>query len=548
MSLDYFKKFSTYKEEVETNKNVWLYTRVSSKEQFEKNSSITNQKDSAEKYSKKHGYEITKVFGGTYESAKGDFTRKEFKKLYDEITKTKNKPFAVLIYKMSRFSRSGANAIKLVDEIIKKHGVHLIEVSTEKDSTTARGEFEIMESLQYARKENLERLEITLPGMTAFVKQGNWLGKSPRGYTTYGSRVTKSEHIASKQKIIINEEGELLKKAWKWKLKGEQDFIIKQKLEKLGLKISKQSLSAMWRKPFYAGISTHSFLNGEAIKGRWKGMVTPSQFKQINDKLEGNTSGYKQSKYSEERPLTHSLFCGNCGSKLTGYMAKGKYPYYKCQNNKCSAKDMNAKTTPRSVKKGVNDLFSQYLKKFELDPKLEDAFKEQLKLTFKELDKEQTENYKIISNQISEVKKKIETIDKKHIFDGLSDDLYNRYKTPLEERLTELNEELQNINLKISNQDKKIEDCVEVVKNISKYWASGNVNTKKRIQKLVFPEGVVINPENRQYRTKKTNAIFYKKTVIPRDSEWKIKNPSTKYGDGSWLVAGTGLEPVTFGL
>ena len=160
MSLDYFKKFSSYKEEQNTNKNVWLYTRVSSKEQFETNGSIKNQKTAAAVLATNKSYEITNTFGGTYESAKGDFTRKEFKRLISEVKKAKQKPFAIMIYKMSRFSRTGASAIGLVSELINVHGVHLIEVSTNKDTTTPRGEHEIIESLQYARKENIERLRL----------------------------------------------------------------------------------------------------------------------------------------------------------------------------------------------------------------------------------------------------------------------------------------------------------------------------------------------------------------------------------------------------
>ena len=64
----------------------------------------------------------------------------------------------------------------------------------------------------------------------------------------------------------------------------------------------------------------------------------------------------------------------------------------------------------------------------------------------------------------------------------------------------------------------------------------------------MFPQGIVIEPENRQYRTSKVNQIFLLTSSISRDSEQKEKDPSTKLVNGSCLVAGTGLEPATFGL
>jgi len=92
MNIEYFNKYSSHTEENNTNNNVWTYTRVSSKLQYDKNGSVDTQKNSAKICADENGYTITEVFGGTYESAKGDFTRKEFKKLIDKVKKAKTDP------------------------------------------------------------------------------------------------------------------------------------------------------------------------------------------------------------------------------------------------------------------------------------------------------------------------------------------------------------------------------------------------------------------------------------------------------------------------
>ena len=118
-NLDYFKKFVPSKESnIITNPAVWSYTRVSSKEQFDNNSSITRQQEANLECVAKNNFHIVEQFGGTYESAKSDFTRKEFKRLIDKVKASKNKPYAILVYKMSRFSRSGGNAIGLVSYLV----------------------------------------------------------------------------------------------------------------------------------------------------------------------------------------------------------------------------------------------------------------------------------------------------------------------------------------------------------------------------------------------------------------------------------------------
>jgi DNA invertase Pin-like site-specific DNA recombinase len=549
MKLDKFKKYSTYKIETNNNNNVWVYTRVSSKDQFDKNNSITNQEDAAKKCAKNNSYLIANTFGGTYESAKGDFTRKEFTRLISEVKKSKNKPFAIMIYKMSRFSRSGASAIGLVNELIKKHNVHLIEVSTGKDSTTPRGELEIMESLQYARKENIERLEMTLPGMKAYVRKGNWLGRAPRGYDLKGDRVSNPKFKNPTQEISINHEGEILKKAWQWKLAGELDFEIIKKLNKRNLTISKQSLSAMWRKPFYCGINTHSLLEGDAIVGNWKPIVTEEDFLQINNVLDGKSNnGYKQSKFPEGRPLQSFALCGICGTKLTGYLAKGKYDYYKCQNSICTCKDLNATSSQKSLKKGINNLFQEYIERYELSSTLEGVFREQMKITIKHQNKDEEQLNQSLENQIKEIEEKLEQLEDKYLYDGLLKDVYNRHVSKLNMELSSKINEKSKLTLKISNLDKKVNNCVKVAKNVSKYWSSGSIENKHKIQNLLFPNGIVIDPENRQYRTSKVNEIFSLISVISGDNSGKRKDPSLKNGDGSCLVAGTGLEPVTFGL
>ena len=73
--LDYFKKFISPTEQmINSNFEVWSYTRVSSKEQFEQNSSVERQKDANRAYAATNSFTIIEEFGGTYESAKSDFT------------------------------------------------------------------------------------------------------------------------------------------------------------------------------------------------------------------------------------------------------------------------------------------------------------------------------------------------------------------------------------------------------------------------------------------------------------------------------------------
>lgn len=85
-------------------------------------------------------------------------------------------------------------------------------------------------------------------------------------------------------------------------------------------------------------------------------------------------------------------------------------------------------------------------------------------------------------------------------------------------------------------------------KSIKYGGGSGNFETKTGIQNLVFPDGLYIDSVNRQCRTKKVNSIFKLIDSLSNDYCTKKEDESGTISDSSNFVAGTGLEPATFGL
>jgi DNA invertase Pin-like site-specific DNA recombinase len=416
MGLEQFKIFGQRKEEkVDTSNSVWVYTRVSSRDQ-EANKSLSCQKEGSQKLADKEGYEITNTFGGTYESATGDFTRKEFSKLINAIRVAKVRPFAILIFTMSRFSRTGGKGIALAYELIEELGVNLIEVSTGKNTITKEGRLEIYSGLIKASQENLDRLKVTIPGMKKLLENGAWLGNTPKGYDQYGPRVKDHRFHSGTQKIVLNDEGRVLKQAWKWKLQGEPDYLIIRQLAAMNLKISKQSLADMWRKPFYCGVSCNKMLEGEVVKGNWEKMVSQSDFLQVQEIIKGNHHGYKQDTGNIHRPLNAFICCSECGNKMTGYEVKKKgLHYYKCQT--CKEASINAVKTRRAKAKGAHDLFHECIDKYNLPGILGEPFKDQLKRTFETLATESGEEFIMVEKELKKLQEDLKTMNRKYALD-----------------------------------------------------------------------------------------------------------------------------------
>lgn len=547
MTLEKFKQFTTKPvETVEQNFNVWTYTRVSSKDQ-EMNKSLSTQKNAAEKCADEKGFIISEIYGGTYESASGDFTRAEFMRLINEVKKAKKKPYAILIFTMSRFSRTGGGGISLADELVATLGVHLIEVSTGKTTETAQGKHDIYDSLLRAYQENIDRLKAIIPGMKAFAEAGGWTGKAPRGYDTYGKRVSRPEMLSHKHRIEMNEEGEKLKLAWQWKLRNERDVDIMRKLENMGVKIYKSAISKIWRNPFYAGICVRRYLDGP-VRGNWKPMVTEEEFWKVQDILDGiRKSGYKIEKDNNKRPLNLFLRCIKCGEKMSGYENKRKkLHYYKCQ--RCNGSSINAHTRPRSRGMGAHDLFRELLSHFQLDETLVEPFREQLKYTYESLNVDQAKEKGYLQRELQVLQDELKELKRNHAFGKVDKELYEEFRTEQLEKISSVSERLEKLKGKISNLEKYVDISVDVAKNLSKYWAYESVASRRRIQDVVFPEGLTVDTVKRHYLTDKINSVFTISGSLSDNKSNKKSDSLKSFLQESPLVARGRLELPTSGL
>lgn len=547
--LDYFKQFIRQPDVKKTvvNRDVISYTRVSSSGQKD-NYSLPQQQEAAWNFARKHDYNIIKELGNTYESASGDMTRKEFVKLIEEIKASKIKPFGILVWVVSRFSRTGGKAISLLNELVEILGVHLIEVSSGYDTTTDDGKLYIYEKLLIAKKENIDRLKNTVQGMRKFVKAGNYLGICPLGYDHYGPRVRNSQFVAMKQKIEINADGEKLKVAWEMKAKGTADYLIIKFLDSVGLKISKQKISTIWRNPFYSGIQTNAFTEGQPVPGNWPPLVSVETFIKVQQILLQNHHGYQVDHIADSRPLLGTLFCLTCGKKMAGYLVKRKgLHYYKCQT--CKNATINALTSNKFPSKtGVHDLFRLELERYILADIYIEPFKLQMK-KMADLAISSTQQIdSVYKKRKTELENKRQALEERFAFGQIPEEMYIKFKKKLDTEERELIKEQVPSGLEISNFDLKLDKALDLSQNISKYWVSGNHETRKHIQKLVFPEGLVIDTKNRRLLTSKVNRLFAEKAVFARDTEGGKQKLPTKNGEESGLVAGEGFEPPTFGL
>lgn len=506
MSIEKFARFGQHPKKITRVVNtemVVAYTRVSSKEQAEKNMSLQTQLKAIQESATRHGWTILESFGGTYESAKSD-GRKEFQRMLDFIKKYKGKVSRILVYSVDRFSRTGGAAIKLAQDLREKFGVTVYAVTQPSDTTNSSGVLHQNIQLLFSEYDNQLRKEKSIAGMKHKFQQGIWATKVPQGYDII--------KINGERKIVVNEVGKKLRKAFIWKAEGVKNEAIIERLKAMGVPMYKQQLTKIFKRPFYCGIINHGLLDGKVVEGTHEKLISPDIFLQANGIHQTNPSyGVPHIKENEQLPLKVFLKCEQCGQPFTGYSRtkitkKEKkelvFFYYKCRTKGCKC---NCST------KAIHPLFQDFLQRYTIKKELATAVQYELEHLFYELNKDNAQQEILLKGQLTEVKKKLSTIQEKyHVLETIPKDVFDDFFQKYAEEKQRIEKGLETCSGSISSSNLSVylEKAMSLSCKLNTVWTSGNVQVKEGLQNLLFPEGIYYDRVSRSFRTSKTNFIF----------------------------------------
>jgi site-specific DNA recombinase len=503
-----------------------VYTRVSSREQFEKNGSIESQEKLCTRLAEQMNIPILKRFGGCFESAKSE-ERRQFQKMMEFIRKSKENIKYIIVSDNDRFSRTGANAIYLAEQLRKK-GIQIVASSSPMDTMTSIGAFQQNIQLLFSHFDNQMRREKTIRGMTQKFEKGYYIGAIPMGYDR--------THVDGQIKIVKNKTGEAITKAFKWKAERSlRTSEISKRLHRLGVDIHEKQLSAIFRNVFYCGLLSNKMLKGKIVEGtNWEPLVSQQTFLGANAVLNQFHTPHDHHKEDDNVPLRRFVACAKCGSLWTGYVVqkKGIY-YYKCNTKGC-------KCNVSAIK--MHAQFLLELQKYELGTKKIEPLKKQLALTFQYMNQELFKRKDDLEKRRADIHDKILKAEEKYIEDDLDKESLQRYKSKYEAQLAEIAKEEQQLQNPLSNSDKLINYSVEMCQKLSQLWVSNDLTGKIKLQKMIFPEGVEYDLENRTYRTRRVNTLILQIAQLARVSDEKKARNSASEEQNSARVAPSRIE------
>ena len=533
----FFDTFAKGKKEpkvLKSSKDCVIYTRVSSSQQAD-NLSLATQLKACTLYAEKMGYEIAATFGGTYESAETD-ERKQFTAMISFVKKYRGKISYILVYSLERFSRND-NSIWLTNEL-RRLGIEIVSVTQPIDTSNASGQMQQKMLFLFGEFDNQLRRQKCMAGTREMLLRGDWPTQPPVGFEVVRQN--------GKRKIVVNARGRLLRQAFHWKAFDNVSIEeIRARLAEKGLKICHQHMSKILRNPFYCGMMAHNMLEGKVVQGNQEQLVSKEVFLKVNGLLKKNAQGYRIVEENAEIPLKRFMACGHCGKPMRGYIVKKKNLYY----YKCSTKACNNNKSANSL----NSHFENILHTFKVDGDkgMVEVVNQQAIAKFNEQTKGEQTDYKTLQAQHAEIIKKIDRLEERYIEEEIGSELYNKYRVRYKEEKEEIEKNLMKLSRQVSNLDGGVGFAMKFALELPLKWVSADYNTKKRIQFLLFPEGITYSKKTDECRTPRINSVFAYVAYFQQIASNKkrgIPELGLDFASFATLVAGSRIELPTSGL
>ena len=471
-----------------------IYSRVSTDEQ-NNGYSPADQKDKLYKFCEHNNVEMV-GFHHDDESGKS-FDRPEWIKIMQFIKKNKGYVDYIYFIKWDRFSRNVAEAYITIRDL-KRLGVEAQAIEQPLDFEIPESKIMLAVYLAAPEVDNDRRALNIFHGVRRAKKEGRWLGGCLRGYV--------NTRDANNRPIILPEGGkqeELVKRAFKEYATGLYNIEeLRKILYKEGLKCARNPFWTLLRNKGYIGKVLVPAYKDEAAywtDGQHEPIIDEVTFYTVQDILEGRKKKMpnKFQTVRDEFPLRGFLKCPRCGNNLTASASTGrwggKFYYYHCSKG-CKE---------RQKAEDMNKAFIKYLIKFKSNAQSSLLTAEVLKSRLKDQNNEGKQELEKLQKEIAKQKQRLKN-GKDLMLDGeISASEYKEMKYEIEEAISKLGVDETKLREGIENYNGLVEDSLDIVQNLDKYYISKDTEVKQRIVGSIFPEKLVF--ENNEYRTPRIN-------------------------------------------
>lgn len=336
-----------------------IYLRVSTREQAEEGYSIPAQREACLKFIQDKGWTLLDEYSDRGESARSQ-DRPQLQEMLARIKKDKDVQ-AVIVHKIDRLARNMEDHVA-IKAILKRSGAALVSVVENiEDSASGR----LVEGIHALMAEFYSANLATevKKGMVQKIKNGGCVFRAPVGYKNVRDLVG-GRNVA---KVVVDEEtAPLVNLAFRLYSTGNYSLRqVTEILEKRGLRrqsarskpptpLTLSAIAKVLTNPFYTGVVTYQ---GVQYPGQHEAIVDADLFRRVGEALKArDAAGERVRKHRHY--LKGTLFCGECGSRLSYHIAKGRYGYFYCLGKKRGT-DCHQRYAPDDIESAVEDLYRE---------------------------------------------------------------------------------------------------------------------------------------------------------------------------------------------
>jgi len=524
------------KKEIDTIKNVAIYTRVSTAEQVE-GYSINAQKSELEKYCSEKGYKVVGYYSDAGITGTSISQRTQFKTLLKDI-ETKGNIDAVLIWKLSRISRKMVDLVNILD-FFDTYDVYLISTTDSIDTSTKKDKSFIYMAGIFAEMERDNIVSSLRNGMKQRAREGKWNG----GITPLGYSYSTENGLS-----IIEHEANTVKKIFE--LYTDKDFGYSKICQYLNVRLDlyatkngnawsyatvKQVLDNPvyvgkirwgvrndWNKKRRSGITDDYILSD----GNHDSIISEDLWNRTRIKRE--LVGKKPEKKVNITYLISGLpKCPQCSSSMTSHRIKKQdgsgeyYRYYACsqwanKKTECKPNLINAEQTEVLVVNKIKEFVNQpnvlevIASNLGGDADLPNI-EEEIKNIKSSIDKNE-KDLKTYINYLSD-EKKLNIIGEDNLIEKIGE---------INDRLSTLNIELDELEGKKSNLENSQLDYEKIsfiLKNFEKAFENANDDLKKQLLHNMVKEIKISPAESINNRTVKEIILHFNEVDLMKISK-----------------------------
>lgn len=466
-----------------------IYTRVSTKEQAENQTSLDSQEKECQAFARKNGTTVPleNIFRERGESAKF-IDRTELQRLLQFVKNNKNQIEVLYIWKIDRLARNLGDyyGIKVA---LAKYGVKIVSV-TEPIEDDPVGRFLEAILAAAAQFDNEIRAIRTITGMRVRVEQGKWPHSPPIGYKKVRGRV-----VADPENAPIITDILLKFSTGSYGLADIARYAYEKGIKtKSGRPKSTDAMKKILQNMIYAGY-TKNRLSTKMTKGLHKALVEENIIYRNIDLILGAKKTYTL-RGDDLFPLRGTLLCDNCGHNLTASSPKGRsgyYPLYHCNQPTCKKKITGKKASGDADV--VHRQFRELLGSYKPFSDISGLFKEIVLRAWNDEYGQAVENTTRINNEIDYYRQLRLSTNQKFIADKITEEDRDAQLKTISQKVNDLKEELVEADQYVTDKEQIIDDAMSFITSPDIFWNRANTKIRQDIQMLLFPDGIPYNFE-----------------------------------------------------